>query len=44
MIRQDFVRAGKEYDINIVANSSEASKYVKPLNLGDPAVEWWKDL
>jgi hypothetical protein len=44
MIRQDFVRAGKEYDINIVASSSEASKYVKPLNLGDPVVEWWKDL
>jgi len=44
VIRQDFIRAGKEYDIRITASSSEVSKYVKPLNLGDPIVEWWNDL
>jgi YqcI/YcgG family len=44
VIRQDFVRAGKEYDVTIVTSSSEVSKYVKPLNLGDSVVEWWKYL
>ena len=44
MIQKAFVSAGKEYDTMIVASSSEISKYVKPLNLGDPVVEWWKNL
>lgn len=43
-IRKTFVRADKEYDTTIVADSSEVAKYVKPLNLGDPVVEWWKHL
>jgi hypothetical protein len=43
-IRNAFVRAGKEYDTAIVTSTSEVSKYVKPLNLGDAVVEWWKYL
>lgn len=43
-IRQEFVSAGKAYDVNIVTNPSEASKYIKPLNVGDPVVKWWKNL
>ena len=44
VIRRKFVCAGQEYDIDIVTNPSEASKYVKPLNLGEPVIKWWKDL
>lgn len=41
-IRSGFARAGVSYDQKIVESSSETLKYVKPLNLGDPSVEWWK--
>ncbi len=43
-IRNSFANAGKGYDITIATSTSEVSKYVKPLNLGDPVVEWWKHL
>lgn len=41
-IRESFAKSGKPYDLSIVTRESDAIKYIKPLNIGDPIVEWWK--
>lgn len=41
-IRRDFTSANMTYDLNIVGSCHEALKYIKPLNLDDPPVKWWK--
>lgn len=41
-IRRTFEEGGKPYDSNIVDNPSDAIKYVKPMNIGDAPIEWWK--
>jgi hypothetical protein len=41
-IRRDFAAHGRPYDLRITLASREAWRYVKPLRLGDPPVEWWE--
>ncbi|WP_236793802.1 hypothetical protein [Amycolatopsis sp. GM8] len=41
-IREAFDRSGKPYDALDRQPPTEAQKYVKPLHLGDPMIEWWK--
>ncbi len=41
-IRTRFSEAGRAYDAAIHDDPREAAKYLSPLHLGMPAVEWWK--
>jgi hypothetical protein len=40
-IRQRFADIGKPNDCEIMSRPYRAPRYVKPLRLGDPEVEWW---
>lgn len=40
-IRDAYRNAGRPYDGGIIAGNLEAPRYVKPLRLEDPRVEWW---
>ena len=40
-VRQAFANGGTEYSVILVKQPIEAYKYVKPLKVGDPPVEWW---
>ena len=42
-IRQRFADIGKPYDGPIMRAPYQAPRYIKPLRLGDPEIEWWKD-
>jgi len=42
-IRQRFADIGKPYDGPIQKAPFQAPRYIKPLRLGDPEIEWWKD-
>jgi len=42
-IRKRFAEVGKPYDSPIMAAPFEAPRYLKPLKVGDPEIEWWKD-
>lgn len=42
-IRDGFSAENKAYDQNIVDSPVEAIKYIKPLNVGDSPVVWWKE-
>jgi hypothetical protein len=40
-VRRAFKEGGVGYSIALVRQPIEAYKYVKPLKVGDPPVEWW---
>jgi YqcI/YcgG family len=42
-VRQRFAELGKPYDGPIMSAPFQAPRYIKPLRLGDPEIEWWKD-
>lgn len=42
-IRKEFSDAGKPYDCSIMNETFQAPRFIKPLRLGDPEIEWWKD-
>lgn len=42
-IRSDFENNGQSYDHGIADLPYEALKYIKPLNIGDDPVYWWRD-
>ena len=41
-IRDLFAQAGKSYECLIVNQPFEAPRYLKPLHVGQPEVQWWK--
>lgn len=43
VIRERHNAAGCPYDVAISLDPREAFRFVKPLRLGDPPVEWWHD-
>jgi len=42
-IRRAFEHAGRPYDAQLSASAVESHKFVKPLRVGDPPVEWWRE-
>jgi YqcI/YcgG family len=40
-IRDGFALSGAPYDVGLIRQPIEAYKYVKPLRIGDPPVQWW---
>lgn len=41
-IRKKFKDNGSAYNVNLVKQNIEVYKYVKPLNIDDSPIEWWK--
>ena len=41
-IRANFKKHGQDYTNNIVESNIEAARYIKPINLDDEVVTWWR--